>query len=167
MTKNTTSTPGFFFREDNREPHWKEIEKQVQSRAFSKDKNFRLSGKWKKFIRKEGDLAVYKVESEWVRNNLSVHWAHGGHGFVYEFIPMDEIWVGDTHPVGCECQGLNQKRGISERYFESTVVHELVELGHMRAGMIYWEAHQLAIVAEHKLKKLVNAYIEDYRPLDK
>jgi hypothetical protein len=166
MTK-TTKPPGFFFREDDREPHWKEIEKQVQSRALAKDKNFKLSGEWKKFIRKDGALTIYKVDSEWVRSNLSVHWAHGGHGFVYEFIPMDEIWVGDTHPAGCECQRLNQKREISQRYFESTVIHEIVELGHMRSGMIYWEAHQLAIEAEHKAELLGNAYVEDYTLLSK
>jgi hypothetical protein len=89
---------------DTRILHWIDLESDIASRAKKKDRRFVLSGKWKKFVRKEKRLKIYAVDGEWVRNNLSIIFGHGGHGYVHEFIPLDEIWVATHHFPRCGCE---------------------------------------------------------------
>ena len=150
---------------DKRDKLWKVLEKDIQSRAGKKDKSFILSGKWKKFVRFQEGLKIFKVDGEWVKNNICTYFDHGGHAFVYEFIPVNEIWINSNHyykkdfPVstcGCKTKTKNQK--ISKNFFESTVVHELVEFKEMKKGKNYWTAHQLALRAEIELGLLSDPY---------
>lgn len=153
------------FPPDPREPWEAELELKIQNRAAKKDPEFRPSGTWKEFVREEHGVKVYKVDSEWIRNNLLARWNHGGHGYVCEFIPADEVWVGTTHPADCDCQGVNEAREISDRYFESTVLHEVTELNLMKDGMIYWHAHHLSLEKEKEANLLPDGYSENYKPL--
>ncbi len=156
----------FVFEKDDREPFWAEIERIIQLRAPKKDKEFKPTGSWKKFVRENEGIKIYRVDSEWIRNNLLASWNHGGHGYVCEFIPIDEVWIGNTHPTNCKCKGVNNERQISERYFESAVIHETTERELMVEDMVYWQAHQLALEAEKKRGLLPDGYSEDYRPLE-
>jgi hypothetical protein len=155
------------FKKDTRAPFWKKTELNIQKRALKKDKGFVLSGSWKKYVRTQEGVKIFRVDSEWIRNNLLNWWNHGGHGYVCEFIPANEIWVGHTHPVDCSCKCVRKDRKISERYFESTVYHEFTERALMKKGMIYWKAHQIAVEKERELGLLKNAYDEDYSPIKK
>lgn len=152
------------YRPDNRVIRFKDIEINIQKRANRKDKKFILTGNWKKFVRKEGKLSIYSVDGEWVRNNLSVIFGHGGHGLVHEFIPMNEIWISNQHFPGCGCKNINSKtRNISINYFESTIVHEITEFKAMKKGMTYWRAHYQALKAEVRLGFLRDPYTENYQ----
>lgn len=137
------------FKKDDRKLTWAEIEEDVASRAYCKDSSFKLSGNWKKFIREQNGYKVYQVDSNWIRNNLSIIFGHGGHGFVHEFIPMDEIWVTTSHFHGCGHDEEIQE--ITQEYFDSCVIHEITECEQMKKGKIFWIAHQIANEKEREL----------------
>jgi len=136
------------FKKDNRDKLWSELELKIQKRAKKKDKKFILSGKWKKFIRRQEGFKVYAVDGEWVRNNLSVIFGHGGHGYVHEFIPRNEIWISTRHYEDCGCENIKNGQKVSKAYFDSTVIHEITEFKEMKKGMIFWKAHQIATQKE-------------------
>lgn len=116
--------------EDIRAINLRRMESEIQKRARNKDKKFRLEGRWRKFLRRQDRLRVYQVDGEWVRNNLSVIFGWGGHGFVHEFIPLGEIWVTDFNNM------------------ERTITHEIAEYRLMQGGMGYEAAHKRASAAE-------------------
>lgn len=146
---------------DTREKLYAEIEANIQARAKKKNKTFKLHGKWKKFVKREQGLKIYAVDGTWVRNNLSVVYNHGGHGYCHEFIPLDEIWI-ETHHYNenkwskCSCK-TNRKK-VSKKFFESCILHEIEELDRMKKGENYWQAHQKAIQKEIKTGLLKDPY---------
>lgn len=134
---------------DTRKITWSDIENDIQQRSRKKDKTFVLKGPWKKFVRKQDGFSVYAVKGEWVRNNLSIIFGHGGHGIVHEFIPLKEIWVSTHHFENCGCTNLkkpNQK--MSWQCFDSTTIHEIEEHQQMKTGKTFWESHNLALKKE-------------------
>ena len=147
---------------DQRKITWAELERDVQKRAVKKDRNFQLSGSWKKFVRKEENLSIYSVDGEWVRNNLNAIFGHAGHGYVFEFIPIDEIWIDTHHKKNCGCKRVRKDRKMSSPYFESTVAHEIKEFQEMRKGASYWKGHQLALQKERELGILPDPFTERY-----
>ncbi len=141
---------------DKRDKLWAEIELDIQKRGWSKDKKLKLSGKWKKFVRKQDGFKVYAVDGTWIRNNLSVIFGHGGHGLVHEFIPLDEIWISTHHYSEtkwnkCNCNNIKKNQKVSKEYFDSTTVHEITEFKEMKKGKPYWTAHNIALEKEKKL----------------
>lgn len=143
------------FKKDKRDKLWAKLELKIQQGAKNKDKNFRLTGRWKKFVRKQDGLDVYIVDGDWVRRNLSVMFGHGGHGYVHEFIPHNEIWIVARHFKNCGCREKNNQK-LSKAYFDSTVLHEIIEYKKMRQGMTYWRAHQIALEKEREAGILKN-----------
>lgn len=151
-------------KKDSRNIFWGKIEKEIQRRGKNKDKSFKLAGKWKKFVRNQDGFGVYAVDAKWIRDNLSVTFGHGGHGYVHEFIPLNEIWISARHNKesdwsACVCRNLKNKPikdgvKVSEDYFNSTVIHEISEFNDMKKGMEYWPAHQRADQKERELKLL-------------
>jgi len=149
---------------DEHDEFWGKIEEEVQKVALLKDPTFRLRGTWKELIRVDEDgFKLCKVDVHWIRHNLNANFGHGGHGFVYEFIPLDEIWASGTHSL-CVCLDLGSKEGdpVSEAYLESTFLHEIVEFKEMRDNKLtYWEAHQIALQAEIEAGLLKDPYKEN------
>jgi hypothetical protein len=137
-------------KQDTRDKLWTELEADVQARFPQKDPKFILKGKWKKFYKNYHGFKVYAVNGEWIRNNLSVIYGHGGHAHVHEFIPKNEIWISTRHFKDCDCQKKSEKQPMSKAYFESTLLHEYIEYLEMKKGMKYWHAHQIAEHAEEK-----------------
>ncbi len=131
-----------------------EMEAEIQARASKKDKHFVLSDLFKehiRFVRMQDGFKICAVDQEWVKNNLSVVFEHGGHGYVHEFIPIapiPEIWVSTHHPKDCICKNVRQDRRLSENYFNSTVRHEISEFWKMARGMPFLKAHQEALQEE-------------------
>jgi hypothetical protein len=151
---------------DNRDPYWHDIEAIIQAQAPEKDPQFILDGSWKQFVRKQDELHIYRVSGHWMRRNLLASWNHGGHGYVCEFIPLNEIWISNTHPLKCACSGVNENREISARYFESCTLHEISERELMsKDGLNYWEAHHIAMQKEVEAGFLPDGNTENYSPL--
>ena len=147
-----------------------ELELKIQQGARNKDGIFRLSQLYKKpfrFIRESDGFRIYAVDGEWVRNNLAVRhedkgFEHAGHGLVHEFIPLDEIWVDTNHFEGCPCLNVGKDRKISQKFFESTALHEIIEFRIMNLGLPYKIAHELALWVEKKIGILKDPYTEEY-----
>ena len=136
------------FKKDTRPKFWAITEAKIQKDAHKKDKTFKLNGPWKKFLGKQKDVKIYLVDGNWLRNNIMAWFNHGGHGYVCEYIPLDEIWVMNTHPKDCKCTNVPKNRTMSENYRKSLILHEMTERELMKKGMIYWKAHKLALQAE-------------------
>lgn len=145
---------------DSRDKLWSELEKDIQKRTARKDKRFLLSGKWKRFLRKQEGFSIYAVDGEWIRNNLSVIFGHGGHGYVHEFIPLNEVWISTHHFEHCGCLKVKKQQKCSKAFFESTIIHEITEFREMKKGKTYWEAHYLALKKEREAGLLKNPYRE-------
>lgn len=153
---------------DTRNEVWGRMEKNIQLGTGRKDKSFILSGKWKKFVRNQAGYKIFRVDGSWIRHNLCFYFGHGGHGFVHEFVPANEIWVSSHHPyegrgamANCVCK-LNKKgQKMSENYFNSTALHEIAEANEMKRGKTFWKAHQMAVEAEIKAGILKNPYSDD------
>ncbi len=145
---------------DKRESLWGKLERDIQLGAKKKDKRFKLAGPWKKFWKKQSGFAVYRVDGEWVGNNLSIIFGHGGHGLVHEFIPHNEIWISTHHPEGCGCKRVRKDRKMSQAYAESTTLHEIVEYKEMKKGKGFWTAHNMALEAEREAGILKDPYTE-------
>lgn len=127
------------------------LEKDIQKRAYDKDSKFKLEGTWKVFVRTCKGLKVYAVVGEWVRSNLSVIFGHGGHGYVHEFIPLNEVWIDIEHHrnehYDCGCK--RHKGGkVTENFFNETIKHEVIEFKEMEQDKPYWKAHQIALKKE-------------------
>jgi len=154
------------YKKDNRDQLWVKLESEIQKRTNKKDKKFVLSGKWKRLLRKQGSFKIFAVDGAWIRNNLCVYFSHGGHGYVHEFIPKNEIWVSTHHYdegseiARCSCRVKRRNRKVSKDYFESTVVHEITEFKEMKKGKSYWKAHQIALEKERKLGLLKDPYTD-------
>lgn len=148
------------FKEDDRDKLWATLEAKIQNRAKKKDSEFVLVGKWKKFLREQDGFKIFEVDGEWVRNNLSVIFEHGGHGYVFEFISLSEIWVETHHPKDCGCKDVREDRKISQQYSDSVVIHEITEFKEMEKGLNYWEAHQIAQKKELDAGLLKDPYTE-------
>jgi len=127
------------------------LEWDIQKRAKLKDKTFWLyNNGWKVFYCKREEVDVWLVNSEWVRNNLSVIFGHGGHGYVHEFIPLNEIWIDPKHYhtnlYDCGCN----KKEEREETIETLIAHELTERKLMSKGVPFYKAHQIALKKERK-----------------
>ena len=121
---------------------WADIEDDIQARAKKKDADFHLEGKWKKYYKEVDGFLVYKVNGEWVRNNLSVIFGHGGHGYVHEFIPTREIWVATKHWPYCGCHRWGGRMTAVD--IRKTIRHEIEEFKLMKEGWKFIKAHREA-----------------------
>ena len=152
-------------KKDKRNKLWKRLEREIAKRGNKKDKSFVLKGKWKKFLRNQAGYKIFLVDGLWVRNNFSVCFSHGGHGFVCEFIPLDEIWIDTNHYcegpstiTKCECKVKSKNQKISDNFLESTIIHEITEVDLMRKGVSYYIAHENALNKERSLGLLKDPY---------
>jgi len=78
---------------------------------------------WKKL---ESGLSVWIVSGRLVRSVFDIDFTAGGHDYVYEFVPTNEVWIDDDIE--------EQERGY-------VLVHELHERNRMSQGMPYSKAH--------------------------
>ncbi len=85
-----------------------------------KDVHVRL---WKKL---ESGVSVWIVNGRLVRSVFDIDFTAGGHDYVYEFVPQNEVWIDDDI--------LEQERGC-------VLLHELHERNRMAAGWPYSKAH--------------------------
>jgi len=79
----------------------------------------------------EINVKVWIVNGGYVRDNIpgGLEFIVGGHGYVYDFIPKDEIWMDDD---------------AAEDEFIYDLMHEFYERPLMKAGYEYSVAHERA-----------------------
>jgi hypothetical protein len=133
---------------DNRVLSYAELEEIIQNSATNKDPNFKLSGSWKTYKGIYSNFNVYSVDGNWIRKNLSIMFGNGGHGFVHEFIPLDEIWIDIKHYEESGIENLPKDMIMSDDFTKSTILHEIIESILMRFGINFWKAHNFALDAE-------------------
>lgn len=94
----------------------------------------RLSPNYSKIAK---GVNVYIVNGDFIRSNINVDFVEGGHGYVYDYVPKDEIWVED----------MEDKK---EMWFNFK--HEQFERNLMKNNpkMSYEDAHDQAVAQETK-----------------
>jgi len=78
---------------------------------------------WKKL---ENDVSVWVVRGRLVRSVFDIDFTAGGHEYVYEFVPENEVWIDDD---------------IIEEERRYVLLHELHERNRMASGCPYSKAH--------------------------
>jgi len=76
-------------------------------------------------IKQIGDISVWLVDGEYVRNNIDVDFTNFGHHYSYDFIPDCEFWIG-------------KENSLHEQRFY--IDHMLVEQRLMKEGREYEDA---------------------------
>lgn len=133
--------------------------------GIAKEKLYRKKHKSKVHKKKYFDIHdkksvyhVFLVDGKSIRDNYKTDFSQGGHGYVYDWIPKDEIWL--------------EKEEFDECPF--ILVHEYAELVLMRdKKMKYENAHPIASKIElkfrqnkmkiediHKVPEIVNDYFK-------
>jgi hypothetical protein len=75
------------------------------------------------------NITAWLVRGDRVRNEYRVEWIEGGHGYVYPWIPNNEIWL---------------EFGLHESELPLILLHEYAELALMRRQFGYEQAHARA-----------------------
>jgi len=96
-----------------------------------KDVHVRL---WKKL---ENGLGVWIVNGRLVRSVFDLDFTEGGHDYVYEFVPENEVWIDDDV--------VEVERGY-------VLVHELHERNRMAQGWPYEKAHSESSRLEYRCR---------------
>lgn len=94
------------------------------------------------FTDSKGEVTVYSVDGSYIRSNMDVDFVLGGHGYIYSYIPKDEIWVEKRSKEGIDCAMI--------------LVHEIVERQAMMLGKEEYEkAHEVANSVEAAIRFIV------------
>lgn len=135
-------------RERSKSDLMKKLEKKVSSINSDIPKEIYKE----KLDKYKGVVEVFIVNGEAVRGLYFIDFTEGGHHFVYDFVPLNEVWIDDDLLPG-------------ERNF--VILHELHERYLMSTGMDYAHAHRSSSIIEYKyrsdeklLKEAINIEIE-------
>ena len=85
------------------------------------------------------DIEVWLVDGNLVRSLYKTDYVEGGHGYVYPWVPKQQIWI---------------EKDLDRWELPFIVSHEYIELRLMRdEGLEYDEAHEICSKVEFKLRK--------------
>ncbi|MDO8435516.1 MAG: hypothetical protein Q7S89_02430, partial [bacterium] len=87
---------------------------------------------------KRAGITMKYVDGSLVRKHLDPFFFHGGHHYVYDYIPKNEVWLDDQNYS-------------HDQIF--TIAHELKERTLMAKGMDYPSAHDFALAEERFLRR--------------
>ena len=91
--------------------------------------------KYAKIGKGEDKVTVWIVDGDAVRDKFGSLYVKGGHGYVYDFVPKNEIWIADMK---------------DKDEFIAVLVHEFTERNLMKnEGMSYKDAHKKATLKEY------------------
>jgi hypothetical protein len=86
-----------------------------------------------------GAVQVWIVDGNLARSYYKTDYTEGGHGYVYPWVPKDEIWIED---------------GVDHRELTYITAHEYLERRLLRdAGLCYDRAHEICSTVEFDLRK--------------
>ncbi len=85
---------------------------------------------WKRlWVVLSSGVKVFLVDGDHVRNEIEVEYTLGGHHYVYEWIPEDEVWievVPDVHDRLCNLFHELYERTVMKEYgFNYDVAHQM------------------------------------------
>jgi hypothetical protein len=84
-------------------------------------------------------VTIHIVRGEQVRDTHDPHFIEGGHGYVYDYVPKNEIWIDDT---------------LDPDEITPVYLHEFSERHLMKSkGMSYDDAHERAIEIEYHYRQ--------------
>ncbi|MBI2668763.1 hypothetical protein HYX14_02890 [Candidatus Woesearchaeota archaeon] len=83
-------------------------------------------------------IKVVYVRGEIIRKYLDPEFILGGHGYVYPYIPKNQIWIDAV---------------MGKKEYRYTLIHELHERKLMKKGTDYDNAHDYALVAEKQARR--------------
>ncbi len=109
----------------------KRLTKGGQKLPSGQDVHRRL---WKKL---ENGLSVWIVNGNLVRSVFDIDFTEGGHDYVYEFVPENEVWIDDD---------------IEEPERPYVLLHELHERNRMAKGWTYNKAHAESSRLEYRCR---------------
>ena len=89
---------------------------------------------WKRL---EKGVSVWIVDGRLVRSVFDIDFTEGGHDYVYEFVPENEVWIDDA---------------IEEKERGYVLLHELHERNRMASGWSYNKAHAESSRAEYRCR---------------
>ncbi len=89
---------------------------------------------WKKM---ENGISVWIVNARLVRSVFDIDFTEGGHDYVYEFVPDNEVWIDD---------------GVTESERGFILLHELHERNRMAKGWTYNQAHAESSRLEYRCR---------------
>ena len=89
---------------------------------------------WKKL---EKDISVWIVNGRLVRSVFDIDFTEGGHDYVYEFVPENEVWIDDA---------------MEEKERGYVLLHELHERNRMANGWSYNKAHAESSRLEYRCR---------------
>jgi hypothetical protein len=89
---------------------------------------------WKKL---ENGVSVWIVNGRLVRSVFDIDFTEGGHDYVYEFVPENEVWIDDA---------------IEEKERGYVLLHELHERNRMANGWFYNESHTESSHIEYRCR---------------
>lgn len=91
----------------------------------------------------KNNVVVWLINGRLVRNALDIDFTEGGHEYVYDYVPKDEVWIDND---------------LKMHEMDFVLLHELYERNLMKDGMSYNQAHARASKIEtfcrHHPKKL-------------
>jgi hypothetical protein len=89
---------------------------------------------WKKL---ENGISVWIVNGRLVRSVFDIDFTEGGHDYVYEFVPQNEVWIDND---------------IEEKERGYVLLHELHERNRMAGGWSYNKAHAESSRLEYRCR---------------
>lgn len=89
---------------------------------------------WKKL---ENGVSVWIVNGRLVRSVFDIDFTEGGHDYVYEFVPENEVWIDND---------------IEEKERPYVLLHELHERNRMATGWSYNKAHAESSRLEYRCR---------------
>jgi len=91
-----------------------------------------------KLLKSDHNLKIYLVDGNKVRTMFKTDFVEGGHGYVYNWIPLNEVWIDND---------------IKQDEIKFIAHHELVERHLMKKGRSYDEAHDTASKKEFEMRQ--------------
>jgi hypothetical protein len=119
-------------RERRRAGDLKRLTSDGQRLPNGRDAHERL---WKTL---ENGVSVWIVSGRLVRSGFDIDFTAGGHDYVYEFVPQNEVWVDDD---------------IREEERGYVLLHELHERNRMASGWPYSKAHAESSRIEYRCRQ--------------
>lgn len=124
----------------------KELNERKKSEYLKKAlKNFHHNPKnvipqklYKQKIAENAGVVVWIVDGELVRDLYYVEYTEGGHHFVYDFVPYNEVWLDDD---------------LDPQERDFVLLHELHERYLMHSGLNYEHAHHSSSIIEYKCRR--------------
>lgn len=106
-----------------------------EKRALKREKTSALpvQGVYRCFLRQAGGVKIWIVDGPKVRQHLDGDYVFAGHGYKYDFIPKDEIW-------------LDSAMSVEQAHF--ALFHELRERRMIASGIDYDKAYPEALALE-------------------